>query len=238
MTDGVRVVEILDEREPLADAALALITDMFAPADRQPLAELRSELAERRLGMTSGSYLHLLAAVEEGSTEPAGIIVGVYLDRVNAGFISYLAVRHNFRGQRIARVLRPRLIETFTEDARREGREDVAWILGEVRRESPWLRRLVRTRGAIPFDLRYYHPGMSLDGGEEYVLYRQPVSDMRRELPVALVRRILYAIYRRAYRVRYPLQRDIFADMLRQLECRSTVGVHPAFLDTLEGRGS
>lgn len=230
----VRVVEIVDERDPLADAALALITDMFAPEDRQPLAELRSEIAERRLGMMSGGYMHLLAAVEDDAPEPAGVAIGVYLDRVNAGFISYLAVRSESRGRRIARMLRPRLIEAFEEDAQRAGHGEPAWVLGEVRRQSPWLRRLVRTRGAIPFDLRYYHPGMSLDGGEEYVLYRQPLGDARRDLPVALVRRVIYAIYRRAYRVRYPLQRDIFVDMLRQLECVETVGVHPAFRDALE----
>jgi GNAT superfamily N-acetyltransferase len=229
-----RVVEIVDERDPLADAALALITDMFAPEDRQPLAELRSEIAERRLGMTTGGYLHLLAAVQDDAPEPAGVAVGVYLDRVNAGFISYLAVRSESRGRRIARILRPRLIEAFEEDAHRSGHGEPAWVLGEVRRQSPWLRRLVRTRGAIPFDLRYYHPGMGLHGGEEYVLYRQPLGDARRELPVALVRRVIYAIYRRAYRVRYPLQRDIFADMLRQLECVEEVGVHPAFLEALE----
>src|SRR5690606_38189714 len=67
-----RVVEIVDERDPLADAALALITDMFAPEDRQPLAELRSEIAERRLGMMSGGYMHLLAAVEQDAADPAG----------------------------------------------------------------------------------------------------------------------------------------------------------------------
>lgn len=234
MSEGARVEEVVDEREPLADAALSLITEMFAPADRQPLSELRSEIAERRLGMMTGSYLHLLVALEDRSSEPAGVAVGVYLDRVNAGFISYLAVRPECRGRRIARVLRPRLIETFRDDAARAGHDQPAWVLGEVRRESPWLRRLVRTRGAIPFDLRYYHPGMSLNTDEDYVLYRQPMGDARRELPVALVRRLLYAVYRRAYRVRYPLQRDIFADMLRQMDGRSTVGVHPAFTDALE----
>jgi GNAT superfamily N-acetyltransferase len=229
MSTGVRTVEITDERDPLADAALAIIHDMFAPGDRQPVSELRSELAERRLGMLSSYNFHLIAALYDDDPEPAGTIIGLYLDGVNAGFITYLAVRRQHRGRRIARVLRPELIEAFRADARRAGHDELAWVLGEVRADSPWLRRLVRTRGAIPFDIEYYHPGMSLAGGERYVLYRQPVGDFRRELPVALVRRVLYAIYRRAYRSRYPLNRDVFANMLAQLNGRTTVGVHPDF---------
>ena len=231
MSEAVRIVEIRDEREPLAEAALSVISDMFAAHERQPISELRSEIAERRLGMLSGYNFHLLTALHEGDDEPAGTIAGLYLDGVNAGFITYLAVRKQHRGRRLARVLRPQLIEVFRADARREEYDDLAWVLGEVRADSPWLRRLIRTRGAIPFDLEYYHPGMSIGDKERYVLYRQPVGDHRLELPVDLVRRTLFSIYRRGYRVRYPLNRDIFTNMLDQLEGRDHVGVHPDFRD-------
>ena len=233
MTDDIRIVEIRDERETLAEAALAVIADMFSAHERQPMAELRSEIAERRLGMLSGYNFHLLTALYADDAEPAGTIAGLYLDGVNAGFITYLAVRRQHRGRRIARLLRPQLIEVFEGDARRTGHDQLAWVLGEVRADSPWLRRLVRTRGAIPFDLEYFHPGMSLGGSERYILYRQPVGDHRRDLPVELVRRTLFAIYRRGYRVRYPLNRDIFNAMLDQLKNREIVGVHPDFLDIL-----
>ena len=235
MTDAVRIVEIRDEREPLAEAALAVIADMFAASDRQPLTELRSEIAERRLGILSGYNFHLLAALYEGDPEPAGTIIGLYLDGVNAGFITYLAVRRQHRGRRLARLLRPRLIEAFRKDAMLSGHDDLAWILGEVRAESPWLRRLVRTRGAIPFDIEYYHPGMTLDRHERYILYREPIGDHRIDLPAELVRRTLYAIYRRGYRVRYPLNREIFNAMLEQLEGREFIGVHPDFRALLSG---
>jgi len=231
--DEIRIVPITDEREPLAERAFHLIHGMFAPADRQPISELASELAERRLGLFSNYNFHVIAATVGESDEPAGAIIGIYLGGVNAGLVMYLAVRQEFRGRRIARLLRPRLIEAFREDARKTGREDLAFVLGEVRARSPWLRRLVRTRGAIPFDLDYYHPGMTPGAGEKYVLYRQPLGDNRRELSVALTRRILYAIYRRAYRVRYPLQREGFVAMLHQLEGRRTVGVHAAFRELL-----
>lgn len=233
MTASVRIVEIRDEREPLAEAALAVISDMFAAHERQPISELRSEISERRLGVLSGYNFHLLTALYEGEDSPAGAIAGLYLDSVNAGFITYLAVRKQYRGQRIARLLRPELIEVFRADARREEYDDLAWVLGEVRAESPWLRRLVRTRGAVPFDIEYFHPGMSLADRNTYILYRQPIGDRRRELPVELVRRTLFAVYRGGYRVRYPLNRDIFIDMLEQLEGRDYIGVHPDFRDLL-----
>jgi GNAT superfamily N-acetyltransferase len=231
MSDAPVIIDIDDERDPRADGALALIAEMFEPRDRHQLDELRSELAERRLGMFSTYNFHLLAAIADDTDQPVGTTTGVYLGGVNAGFVTYLAVRREYRGRRIARLLRPRLIEAFRADARRLGHGDLAWVLGEVRAASPWLRRLVRTRGAIPFDLDYFHPGMSPGAADPYILYRQPVADHRRELPAALVRRILYAIYRRAYRVRYPLQREAFMAMLQQLEGRETVGVHPGFDD-------
>jgi GNAT superfamily N-acetyltransferase len=229
MSEEPRIVEVLDERDPLAAAALSLIEETFAPADRQPLHEMLAEVAERRHGLFSNYNYHLLTAVFADDPVPAGSIVGVYLGGVNAGFVMYLAVRREYRGRRIARLLRPRLIEAFRADARQTGFDDLGWVLGEVRARSPWLRRLIRTRGAIPFDFDYYHPGMTPGTGEPYILYRQPVSDTRRELPVALTRRIIYAIYRRAYRVRYPLQRPGFSAMLAQLQQKHTVGVHPDF---------
>jgi GNAT superfamily N-acetyltransferase len=233
VSDGPHIIELLDERDPLAAAALALVQEMFSPADRQPIGEMLSELAERRLGMFSTYNYHLITARYADDPEPAGTIVGVYLGGVNAGMVMYLAVRRQHRGRRVARLLRPALIEAFRGDARVAGHEDVAFVLGEVRAESPWLRRLVRTRGAIPFDLDYYHPGMAPGGDTRYVLYRQPFGDTRTTLTAGHTRRILYAIYRRAYRVRYPLQRPGFTAMLRQLEGRHEVGVHPEFAQLL-----
>jgi GNAT superfamily N-acetyltransferase len=231
--DEARIVEIVDERDPAAAAALELIHEMFQPEDRQPAGELLSELAERRLGMFSSYNFHLIAADYADSAETAGTAVGIYLGGVNAGIVMYLAVRRQHRGRRLARLLRPALVEAFRQDARAAGHEDLAFTLGEVRKESPWLRRLVRTRGAIPFDLDYYHPGMAPGGARPYVLYREPIGDTRRDLSVAHTRRILYSIYRRAYRVRYPLQREGFVAMLRQLEGRDHVGVHPDFAHLL-----
>src|SRR5690606_42154170 len=66
-------------------------------------------IAERRMGMLSSYNFHMIAALYDDDPEPAGVIVGIYLDGVNAGFVTYLAVRRQHRGRRIARVLRPHL---------------------------------------------------------------------------------------------------------------------------------
>lgn len=224
---AIRVLEVADEREPLAEAALALIGEVFRPPERQPLAELRSEVEEKRRGLLQPFDFHLLAAVApEGGV--VGVISGVYLAGVNAGFVTYLAVHAAARGRGVGRRARRALVEALRADARRAGQAELAWVLGEVRSDSAWIRRLVRTRGAIPFDLTYYHPGMRLDpAAPGYVLYREPIGDARRELPAAEVGRVLYAVWRRGYRVRYPLERETFRAMLAELEGRATIGAHP-----------
>lgn len=225
--DDIRIVEVNDEREPVAREALELIREAFPPHERQPLDQIAMEVAEKRLGLLTSYDFHLLtAASSEG--QALAISAGVYLGGVNAGFVTYLAVRPGNRGKHLGRQMRVRLVEAFRADARSAGFDDLAWVVGEVRLENPWLRRLVRERAAVPFDLTYLHPGVDPgEEGENWVLYRQPVGDDRQELPVGEVRRLLYAIWRRAYRVRWPLERPGFRAMLEEMEGKSTLGAHP-----------
>jgi len=225
----VELVEILDERDPRAEAALQVIAGAFRRPDRQPLSELRSEIAEIRLDLLSTPEFHLVAAVSS-TGEVMGTVCGLYLAGVNAGFITYLAVDPTFRGRGVAPALRSGLVERLRQDARSEGRPDLDCVLGEVRAGNRWLKRLLRRRGVLTFDLEYFHPGMDpTEPHDRYVLYRQPVGDARPDLPASRVRRMLYAIYRRGYRVRYPLQSPGFLHMMNQLERRTTVGPHPEF---------
>ncbi|HEX8245127.1 MAG TPA: hypothetical protein VF541_16570, partial [Longimicrobium sp.] len=62
-------------------------------------------------------------------------------------------------------------------------------------------------------------------------LYREPMGDARAEIPAHEVARLLFAIWRRAYRIRYPLQSETFCYMLRKLQGRETVGADPAFME-------
>ena len=231
---GLRVERIDDERSPLAVAAFALIHK--AMWDVQPTDELMAELEEKRRGMPSAGDYHLLVLVDEEG-DVAAAAAGVYLEPVNAGFITYLAVDEERRGQRLGRELRAHLVESMREEAqRRRGGGDLAWVVGEVRRENRWLRTLVQHGRAISFDLPYFHPWLPKKAEGKYVLYREPVADSRPELPSAEVAGLLYAIWRRAYRIRYPMHSETFAYMLRFLDEREMVGPDPEF--TGEGEGS
>lgn len=229
------IVQLEDERTPEVQQALALIGATFARSERQPLHEIALELQEKRLQLLVDYDFHLFAGLDEAG-EVQGVAAGLYLGGVNAGFVTYLAVRPECRVGGLGHRLRTRLVEAFRGDAERTGWPELNWVVGEVRRDSPWLDRLVRDQGAICLDLAYYHPGTGPGRGDaEWILYRQPVGDHRRALPAGEVRRLLYSIWRRAYRVRYPLERDGFTAMLEQLEGREEVEEHPAAVAYRQG---
>ncbi len=215
---GTRIVEIDDERGLLAEQALELIGESFAPADRQPLNDIALEIAEKRLGLLTSYDFHLFAARGEDERVIA-VAAGVYLQGVNAGFVTYLAVKSEHRARNLGRQIRAELLDALRADARRGGWQELDWVIGEVRHGSPWLARLLRERSAIAFPLHYYHPGI-LPGHDtgDWVLYRQPVGDFSDPLPPDQVKQLLYAIWRRAYRVRYPLEHEGFQAMLRELD--------------------
>ncbi len=135
-----RLVTVDDERLPLATRALDLIVHSIG--DVQPVEDLLTEVEERRRGMPSGGNYHLLAMVDEAE-HPVAAAAGVYLKGVNAGFITYLAVRQDQRGREIGRTLRTELVNAMRAEARETAGRDLDWVVGEVRRESPWLRTLV-----------------------------------------------------------------------------------------------
>lgn len=222
----MRVVAVDDERTRLAAEALELIAT--AIGDVQPVNDLLSEIEERRRGMPSGGDAHLLAMVD-GHGRAAAAAAGTYLEVVNAGFVTYLAVRQDLRGKLLGRALRRHLVDSIRAEARRKHGADPAWIVGEVRSGSPWLRTLVDAGKAIPFDFPYFHPWMPRRSEGRYVLYREPLADAREELPAQEVVRLVYAIWRRAYRIRFPLQSETFCYMLDRLHAAETVGAHPDF---------
>ena len=221
-----RVVRVTDERTPIAREALELIAD--AIGDVQPINDLLSELEERRLGLPSGGGYHLLARVDAAGGVTAAA-AGTYLEKVNAGFITYLAVRKDQRSQRLGRALRKHLVDSIREEARATRGEEPSWVVGEIRSDSPWLRTLVAAGRAVPFAFPYFHPWMTRAAEGRYVLYREPLGDVRRELPAQEVMGLVYAIWRRAYRIRFPLHSEIFRYMLQTIEAQGTIGPHPDF---------
>lgn len=226
-----RVVEVTDERTPLARRSIALIQE--AIWDVHPTGYLLAELEETRKGSARGGGYHLLAMLAPGEDVPLAAAAGVYLQAVNCGFIAYLAVQEDQRGRGLGGELREHLLDVFRAQARREGGAELAAVLGEVERESAWLRRLVREGRVLPLDFPYFHPWMSRRREGYYALYREPLADTRTELPSDEVAGLVEAIWRRAYHVRSPKQSDTFQYMMRRLGERETIGADPDFLAPL-----
>lgn len=224
---GDRIVELEDERAPEARDALEILREVFPPHERQRLERIAMEVAERRLGMHRIPDYHMLLATDEAGRGMA-IAAGVYLTDSNAGMVTYLGVRPEYRARQLGRKMRTRLVEAFRADARLAGCPDLNWVVGEVRLDNPWLQRLVRDRAAIPFDFTYYHPGVGPGwSSDRWILYRQPVGDDRQEVPAEEVRRLIYSIWRRTYRIDWPMEHEGFAAMLEELAGREMVGIHP-----------
>jgi GNAT superfamily N-acetyltransferase len=228
------VVEVTDERSPLARRSISLIQE--AIWDVHPTGFLLAELGQTRQGQARGGGYHLLALVAPGREEvPLAAAAGCYLQAVNAGFVSYLAVHEGLRGRGLGARLRAHLVDTFRAQALREGGVECGAVLGEVERNSAWLRRLVREGRAVPLDVPYFHPWMSRRNEGKYTLYREPLADRRTTFPAEEVARMLEAVWRRAYHVPDPRSRDTYRYMLERLEGRGTVGADPSFPRALDG---
>jgi GNAT superfamily N-acetyltransferase len=212
------IVEVTDERSPLASRAIWLLQE--AIGDVHPASYLLSELRETRQGLAQGGDYHLLALPSPEGGQALGAAAGVYLAAVQAGFVSYLAVRDELRGRGLGRALRERLVARLREEARESGAGELGRVLGEVQRDSAWLRLLVREGRVVPLDLPYFHPWMSRRGEDVYALYLEPLADRRTELPAEEASRLVEAVWRRAYRIRDP-------------QGRGRVGADPALLAQL-----
>lgn len=218
-TGELRIIDVTDERAPIARRAIALIQD--AIWDVHPTRFLLAELEETRRGQAKGGRYHLLAAVEGDSQTPVAAAAGPYLAEVNAGFVAYLAVDEDHRSGGLGHRLREQLVEAFHEEALETAGEPLSAVLGEVESDSPWLRRLVLSGRVVPFDVPYFHPWMSRASEGHYTLYRQPLGDPRRVLPPEEIAGLIEAVWHRAYRVGDPFRSEIFRYMIHRLHQRA-----------------
>lgn len=220
---GVRIREIRDASDPGFDHAYRLLKRLFPRAELLPKRDWIEVMRERNEGLWTDLDWHLVVA--ERGRQTVGAASGSYLGNVNVGIIGYIAVAPGARALGLGPKLRRRLCAAFERDARRVRRRPLDAVVGEVQADNPWLRKLVRTEGAIALDFPYYQPSL---GGRELpvplVLYYQPLGRRRRWLSAADVRRLLYTMWRRPYRIARPLSRPAFRRMLRALAGRRRIG--------------
>lgn len=220
---GLKVREITDPGDTVVASAYALLRQTFPPGERVRLSEWRASLGERAGGVLSDIAWHLLVVEDKG--EVLGLASGTYVGSVNVGVVGYLAIASSARSHGLGSRLRSRLRRLFEFDAQRLSGKPLAGVIGEVSAENPWISTLARRPNVVLLDFPYHqptlHPG---DVPTPFVLYYESIGRVRQRLPVTEFKRILFAIWRRVYRVSRPLAQPAFRAMMRSLEGRRWVG--------------
>jgi GNAT superfamily N-acetyltransferase len=219
----VSIREVHAVSDPALRAAHMLLRRTFHSAEVLSLRDWAQVLEERREGLWSDLNWHLMVATRHGRL--VGAASGSYLGNLNVGVVGYIAVIPAERGRGAGSRLRNALRRALEADAWRIRRRHLSAIMGEVRADNPWLRRVVRHHGAIALDFPYYQPAMRwLRSHVQFVLYYQPIATPRHSLPAADVRQLVYTLWRRVYRVPRPLSSKPFRKMLAALKGRERVG--------------
>lgn len=215
--------EVRDPDDPALKEAYAILSRTFHRGERVALRDWVDSINEKALQLQTDVVWHLLVAEEEGRV--IGLASGTYLGNVNLGVIGYLAADQGTRSRGIGTRLRVALRRHFARDATRIARQPLEGIIGEVSASNPWLRSLARRPEVLVLDFMYYQPRLyDDDEPSPFVLYYESLTRIRDRLPVKELRRILYTIWRRIYRVSRPVDRRAFRAMLRTLESRRSVG--------------
>lgn len=219
----MRIREVRHAADPAFGAAYALLRRTFPRTELMSKRDWVHVIREREAGLWTDIGWHLLAA--ERGRSLIGAASGTYLGNVNVGVIGYIVVARRSRSLGVGPRLRRRLLDAFERDAVRLGRKRLGAIVGEVEETNPWLRHLVRRERAIALDFPYYQPSLTRDRrAVPLVLYYQPLERPRRSLSAAELRKLLYTLWRRPYRIARPLSRPAFRRMLRALQGRRRIG--------------
>jgi hypothetical protein len=124
--------------------------------------------------------------------------------------------------------LRTRLRQRFARDATQLRARPLDGIIGEVSATNPWLRRLATRPEVLLLDFPYFQPRLyDGDTPSPFILYYESLERQRDRLPVGELRRILYTVWRRVYRIPRPLDDPAFRAMLRAMQHRRSIGRRP-----------
>ncbi|MBK6487487.1 MAG: GNAT family N-acetyltransferase [Gemmatimonadetes bacterium] len=219
----IAIRELRDPKDPSLRGAYALLKQTFQRGERVDYREWVGSLQEKAGNLATDFAWHLFVAEQGG--EVVGLASGTYLGNVNLGVVGYLAIVPTARASGSGTRLRTRLRQQFARDALRLAKRPLAGIIGEVSPTNPWLRRLDKRAEVLVLDFPYFQPRLyDDDEPSPFVLYYESMTGPRQRLPVGELRRILYTVWRRVYRIGRPLDRPAFRSMMRALANRRTVG--------------
>lgn len=217
-----RIREVVKPDDPALPRAYALLKDTFSRNERVSQREWHDSLEERASNVWTDVAWHLLVA--ERGKDVVGVASGNYLGNINLGIVGYLATVPHVRVRGLGTRLRHALINRFEDDAVRIARKPLAGLIGEVKESNPWLGRLAR-RGVLLLDFPYLQPRLRFfDRASPFVLYYEAVHQPRSRIPAAELRRVLYTLWRRVYRISRPLSRPEFRAMLKSLDGKRSIG--------------
>lgn len=222
-TPRLRIRQVRQPSDPALAGAYRLLRRAFSARELVRRRDLREMMTERNTGLLGDLNWHMVVA--ERGEQVVGVATISYMGNVNVGVVGYVAVRPGERSGGLGLKLRARLLRAANRDAVRIRHRPLDAIVGEVRPRNPWLAHLVEHFGAIPLDFRYWQP--SIDGTARpvrLVLYYQPINRERSSLSAPEVRRLIYHIWRRLYRIPKPMKDPIFRRMLRSLAGRRRIG--------------
>ena len=225
-TRRLTIREVRCSTDPAVGQGHQLISRTFPKAELVSGSEWRNSLRELEEGLWPDSRWHLVVAEREGAV--VGLATGTYLGDVNTGVIGYLAVSRNSRGLGVGSKLRGRLRNLFRRDARELRGKPLQAIVGEVHADNPWLRKLVRRDRALALDFPYFQLRLHREARPvPLVLYYESCNGAGRRPSTALIRTLLYSIWRRTYRIAQPRSNAVCRRMLRQLAGRKAIGAIP-----------
>lgn len=188
-----------------------------------PRRDWTNALLEHARGVHTDVAWHLLVAEQKNTV--IGIASGTFLGNINVGVVGYLAIAPSAQARGLGARLRRALRRRFVRDAKRITGRQLDGIIGEISLDNPWLRALSRNPAVLPLNFEYYQPRLREDDKpSRFVLYYEAVGRPVKQLGVAELRRILFAMWRRAYRIARPLDRPAFRRMLSSLTNKRTVG--------------
>jgi len=218
----VIVREIRDPGDPALKAAYRLLRIAFHRDELVSIREWRDTLAERDASVWTDTAWHLIVA--ERGDRMLGVASGTYLGNMNVGVMGYLVVHPDARGLGLGPRLRRRLRGRFFRDAKRIHKAPLKALVGEVRRDNPWLRRLIRRPTVVALDFPYFQPELRTDEAPvEFVLYYETFAGPRQSVPAKEVRKLLYNVWRRVYRIARPMSSPVFRRMMRSLARRRSI---------------